>query len=121
MGYGSPLFFAPLDPQLMEQKARSPLGITGRTTIWDVYIGFNISHSIGLTVFGLFLILIGKYDFRLVTKERWVLRIAILVPLGYLLTALIFWFFAPAIASGMAAVCFLYCHLGLRKYRLEIG
>ena len=97
--------------------ARSPLGITGRTTIWDVYIGFNISHSIGLTVFGLFPILIGKYDSRLVTEERWVLRIAILVPLGYLLTALIF---APAIASSFLFFRqFVYFLLKLVRLCLE--
>ena len=104
----------------MEQMARSPLGITGRTTIWDVYIGFNISHSIGLTVFGLFPILIGKYDFSLVTEERWVLRIAILVRLGYLLTALIFWFFAPAIASSFLFFRqFVYFLLKLVRLCLE--
>jgi|GEM_PF-1951876 len=111
-----PYFFAPVDAGLQAQMASSPLGITSRTTVWDSYIGFNISHSIGLTVFGLLLILIGRHEFGLIAEISWMLPMAVAVPLVYVATSIVFWFFAPAITSGAACACFLYCLRGMRDH-----
>ena len=114
-----PYFFAPVDAGVQAQMASSSLGITSRTTVWDVYIGFNISHSIGLTVFGLFLILIGRHEFGLISEINWLLPLAVAIPIVYVATSIVFWFFAPAITSGSACACFLYCLRGMRHHSAE--
>src|SRR2546428_6115435 len=47
-----PRNLAPRDPHLLPTLERTSLGLTPRTSFWRAWIGFNLSHSLGLMVFG---------------------------------------------------------------------
>ena len=43
----------PLEGQLETAMRRTPMRISDRTTMWNAWLGFNFSHSLGLILFGL--------------------------------------------------------------------
>src|SRR5688572_25327984 len=49
--YGTKLL--PRDPELVEAMKRVALVITGETTVWKAWLGFNASHSMAAILFGL--------------------------------------------------------------------
>ena len=44
---------SPSDPQLAEAMTRSGLRLTRRTDMWRAWVGFNLSHGLGVVVFAL--------------------------------------------------------------------
>lgn len=42
----------PRDPEVMAQMKSTPLFITRTATMWNAWIGFNASHSLGAILFG---------------------------------------------------------------------
>ena len=57
---------SPSDPALGDAMARSHLRLTRNTDMWRAWVGFNLSHSLGVVVFGAFVLLItlGQPQFR---------------------------------------------------------
>src|SRR5215469_5209651 len=45
--------FSPTDGQLEIAMKHTGVVISGQTTMWNAWIGFHFSHSIGLILFGL--------------------------------------------------------------------
>lgn len=43
----------PRPPELEEAMRQARLGITRETTMWRAWLGFNVTHSLGLMLFGL--------------------------------------------------------------------
>lgn len=44
---------SPRDAQLVAHMRRSTVSLTSETDLWRLFVGFNVTHSIGLVVFGL--------------------------------------------------------------------
>lgn len=42
----------PRDPALATKLKSAPLFISSQTTMWDAWLGFNASHSVGAMLFG---------------------------------------------------------------------
>lgn len=96
-----PRRLVPLDLELVDQLASAGLRVArGRTNMWDAWIGFNFSHSLGLVVFGLVCAAAGIYAGPL-ALPRATLLIPVLVGVIYFLLAIRFWFSVPA--AGVAA------------------
>ena len=49
--YRGPLLH-PRDEGVKDAMERSTLRITRETTVWRAYVGFNVTHSLGLMLFG---------------------------------------------------------------------
>jgi hypothetical protein len=52
----------PVEGQLETAMRRTPMRISAQTTIWNAWLGFNLSHSLGLNLFGLvfgYLVIVG--------------------------------------------------------------
>ena len=86
-------------------KGTSPI-LTGDTTMWKAWIGFNASHSLGAMSFGAIYILlaVGHED---VLRESWeLMALAVLTALFYLYLAKQYWFRIPFIGILAGTVCF---------------
>jgi hypothetical protein len=74
---------------------------------WNAWIGFNLSHSLGLVLFGALYGGIALGDFSFVAGSLFLWVSAVVVGLVYLLLALRFWFWLPATVSAVGTLCFV--------------
>jgi hypothetical protein len=86
---------------------RSSLALTRQTTMWRAWLGFNISHGIGVLFFGLIYLTLAISDFALITRITLLQYFALIVSVSYLVLSVKFWFHIPTIGSGIGAACFL--------------
>ncbi|HMC22552.1 MAG TPA: hypothetical protein VKL19_11925 [Thermoanaerobaculia bacterium] len=94
-----PRRLAPSDPELVARMRSSGLRLSrDRTNMWDAWLGFNLSHSLGAILFGVVCIN--------VTSKSWLAFLA-MVSVIYLVLAIRFWFNLPAIAIATATACLL--------------
>ena len=99
-----PRRLVPDDPQVIEAMHRSTLRLTrGRTSMWNAWVGFNFSHSLGVIWFGASCILLG-----IATSLFALPKHALVTPVvfGALLfwLAVRYWFKAPAIGIAIGTV-----------------
>jgi len=102
-----PTALSPTDPALREAMAVTPLILTRATTMWRAWLGFNLSHSLGVIFFGGLLLALGLYDWPFVSETRVLIPLAVVVSGAYLLLAVKFWFQKPAWGAGLGLLCFL--------------
>ncbi len=87
-------------------KASSPI-LTRETTIWNAWVGFNASHSLGAILFaGIYLPLTASY-FNVVQQSVWFSTLPVLIGLSYLVLAKMYWFKIPFVGILIATVCFI--------------
>jgi hypothetical protein len=109
-----PTFFAPIESSVLPALERTgirfrelfPGGSGATPSMWRAWLGFNISHGLGLFTFGLLCLLIGAYDFDLVEDVDAMRPLTIAVSAAYLALSVRFWFYAPAILFGVGTACF---------------
>jgi len=94
-----PRRLAPSDPELVARMRASGLRLSkDRTNMWDAWLGFNLSHSLGAIVFGILCI---------TAASRQSLVFLAIVSLIYLVLAIRFWFYVPATGIAIATACLL--------------
>lgn len=86
-------------------QGTSPV-ITGRTTMWQAWIGFNASHSLGAMVFGLLYILLAVGHMDLLTGSPVFVLVALANGLAWLGLARAYWFRTPLVGIAIATACF---------------
>lgn len=87
-------------------KGTSPV-LTRRLTMWDAWVGFNGSHSLGGMLFSAVYLLLGFRHMDLLRGSPSFLIVAILFSLAYLALGLRYWFRTPTTGIGVATVCFV--------------
>lgn len=78
----------------------------GRTSVWDGWLGFNLTHGLGLVVLG-----IAAISVPAVTRPEYLtLALAVLsvLALAYLATAIRFFFYIPVAGIALATVLLLF-------------
>jgi hypothetical protein len=94
-----PRRLAPSDPDLVGRMKSSGLRLSkDRTNMWDAWLGFNLSHSLGAVVFGAVCMTASSKPF---------LACLAVVSFIYLIVAIRFWFYVPAIGIAIAVACLL--------------
>lgn len=79
-------------------------GLPGRRpTLWDTWIGFNISHGLGVSGVGL-IVAIAALSGDLATLP-WLLPFAVLWAAMWMAIAFRFWFLGPVIITCSAFLC----------------
>jgi hypothetical protein len=92
-----PRRLVPMAQAVIDQMASTGVRLArGRMTMWDAWLGFNLSHSLGVVIFGLVCIGVGAFAERLAVPKA-ALLIPVLVGGIYLLVAIRFWFRTPAV------------------------
>lgn len=109
-----PMFFAPIDrsvlPALTDTGIRFrqmfPGGSGATPSMWRAWLGFNISHGLGLFTFGLLCLLVGTYNFDLVEDIDAMRPVTTAVSAAYLALSFRFWFYVPTATIGLGTACF---------------
>jgi hypothetical protein len=102
-----PTQFTPGDDSVrLTMKSTTVRFLRARATMWDAWLGFNISHSLGMLVFGSVAVWLGL-NLEHVRVSSAVLALPVIIGFAYFFLSVRFWFHAPAIASGVATICFV--------------
>jgi len=109
-----PSFFTPLSDSAREAMESTGMrfralfpGDAATPSIWRLWLGFNLSHGLGVFAFGLLCLLIGTHDFALVQSIGGLQTLTIAIPAAYLAISLFFWFYVPALVGAVATACFI--------------
>lgn len=99
-----PRRLAPRDRDLVALMRTNTLVLTKETTVWRAWIGFNLSHGLGVMSFSAALIYMAALHFEPVRSAApEVLVAAPVIAAAYLGLSLRYWFSIPAIGSGLGA------------------
>ena len=97
----------PRDPDLAaKMMAVSPV-ITGETTMWRAWIGFNATHSFGLILFGALYGYLAIRHSSLLFHSWFLLALGFALLLGYVVVAKLYFFTAPFRGVLLAAALYL--------------
>ena len=87
-------------------KGTSPI-LTKETTMWNAWVGFNASHSIGaMLVAGFYIPLTVSY-FTVIQGSYWFSMLPMFIGFSYLFLAKRYWFKIPFIGVLIATLCFI--------------
>jgi len=105
----SPRYFAPKDASLGPALERTPIRFGGAAAprMWRAWLGFNISHGLGVLTFGLLCLLIATHDFTLVERIGALRPLTIAFCATYVVLSLRFWFWGPVVLTSFATGCFV--------------
>jgi hypothetical protein len=98
---------SPRDPAVREAMVRDTILLTHRTTVWLAWVGFNLSHSLGVILFGVVALLIGRNLDSFEAQATVFLPLTVAVSGVYLVLAARYWFKTPFIWIAFSSVCFL--------------
>lgn len=102
-----PTQFAPVDDAVrLAMKSTNVRFLRARANMWDAWLGFNISHGLGMFIFGAAAAWFGL-DLEHVKVSSAALAIPVVIGLIYFVLSVRFWFYAPAVASSIATACFV--------------
>ena len=80
------------------------LRISGETTMWKAWIGFHVSHSMGLMLFGLIYGYLTVCRWEVLLRSHFLAGLGLLVLLAYVVLAHIYWFRIPLIGVSLATL-----------------
>ena len=104
----SPRRIVPDDPAVIAAMQTSKIRLTrGESSVWQGWVGFNLSHSLGAVLFGAVVVLVGRSEASFQAQAGVFLPLANVVSVCYLAIGLRCWFRAPLIGIALAGVCFL--------------
>lgn len=87
-------------------QATSPV-ISRRTTMWQAWIGFNASHSLGAMVFAAFMLLLALLHMDFLRANPTFAWLAFANAAAWFAVGWRYWFRTPLVGIGLAGVCFL--------------
>lgn len=96
----------PRDPSLQTRMSEVAPVITRQTTMWRAWIGFNVSHSLGLLLFGLLYGYLAVVEPDLLFRSWFLLLIGFAMLSSYMVLAWAYWFYNPLIGIAIASVLF---------------
>jgi len=99
--------FDPTQKSVIKSMQESTLVITNETTMWKAWIGFNISHSLGLIVIAMLYLVMASFQLDFLLKEVWLLILAVVTSFIYLLLAKEYWFKIPKGLFLISFMCFV--------------
>jgi hypothetical protein len=102
-----PRAFTPTDKTVRVAMENSRLALNPGANLWKAWMGFNLSHSLGVVVFGAGLLAISIWHYDAFAHSRILQSATVLIAASYFLMAINFWFWAPALGTGISLACFL--------------
>jgi hypothetical protein len=99
--------FLPRDAALVgAMKATSPV-LTRRISMWDAWIGFNGSHSLGAMLFAAIYLLLAARHMELLARAPELLGVGLAALFAYFWLAHRYWFRIPFAGIAIATACFV--------------
>ena len=104
-----PTYFAPTDAAAITVTSQTGLRFRGSRSpsMWNAWLGFNISHGLGVFAVGALCLLIALQDYALVDSVDAVRPGSIAFSAILLATALRFWFWGPVLIAGSSLASFV--------------
>jgi hypothetical protein len=96
---------SPRDRAYRHSMTEQGLLLTRRTNLWLTWVGFNLSHSLGVAFFGVVVLLVGRSPATFGANWPVFVPLAIGVSGVYLAVALRYWFRTPIIGISVSSVC----------------
>jgi hypothetical protein len=97
----------PRDPSVAEQMKRIALVISKQLTVWNAWIGFNASHSIGLMLFGVTYGYLAIFHLGLLLRSTFLLLIGAIFLVSFVVLAKRYWFSIPLAGVSIALVLYV--------------
>ncbi|MDH3232334.1 MAG: hypothetical protein OEQ29_02320 [Alphaproteobacteria bacterium] len=92
------------DHDLVKRMRSNTLALTKETTVWRAWIGFNLSHGLGVVLFAVAMIYMAALHFEPVRASAPIVLIAApVIAAIYVGLSIRYWFSIPAIGSGLGA------------------
>lgn len=99
--------FDAYNPSVTEaMKSTSPI-LTKDTTVWDAWVGFNASHSLGAMLVAGIYIPLTVFHFIVIKQSLWFSILPVIIGLSYLILAKKYWFKIPFIGVLISTLCFI--------------
>ena len=102
--------FQPRNTQAETEMKNTSPRLTRETTVWNAWIGFNASHSLGAIYFGIINIILVVNFFSLVQESLVLSFFNVAVLLFYLFLAKRFWFKIPLMGILISSLCFILAY-----------
>ena len=99
--------FSTRDPDVEAGMKRTSMMLTSKTSMWNCWVGFNASHSLGILVFAGVYLLLAVTHMEVFQQTPALLWLAVGTSFGYFALAIKYWFYAPILGTLTATACFL--------------
>ena len=102
----APRYFTPRDDEIRKLMQGVSIRLNRHVDLWKAWLGFNLSHSSGLVLFGA-----AVFAFAVMARDAYFSSVplqvtTLAVSLMYVTLSLKFWFWGPAVGSSTATVLF---------------
>lgn len=106
MDLKDPKTFTPRDPELRKAMQQSSIRLHRTINLWDAWLGFNLTHSLGLVLFGAAYVHVGVFEPTAFARSPLLQACAVGVSAIYLVLSIRFFFSRPVIGSAIALALF---------------
>ena len=103
----NPKKLIPYKSDVMGLMKESTLAITKETNMWRAWVGFNISHGIGILFFSVTYLYLSISYISLLESSLFFMSAAPIISLTYLVLSKKYWFSIPTIGSAIGLLCFV--------------
>ncbi len=103
----NPKAFTPCDPELRNAMQQSGIALHPAINLWDAWMGFNLTHSLGIVLFAGAYLYVGMFAAPAFAQSVSLQACAIGVSAIYLVISLRFFFSKPAIGSALGLALFV--------------
>ena len=106
-----PRYFTPTDEgvRLAMEGVRTAMQreapVSPKANLWRAWLGFNLSHSLGIVVFGSALLVLAFHQFTAFAQSVPIQCSAAGIASAYLIISSRFWFWVPTAGFGAALAC----------------
>jgi hypothetical protein len=97
----------PRDHALQINMSQISPGISKDMTMWQAWVGFNVSHSMALMLFGLVFGFLALAHSQLLFQSSFLLLVGLAMLGGLVVLCKVYWFRAPLIGMSIALMCYV--------------
>lgn len=102
-----PKAFTPRDASVRQVMQQSSIALHPAINLWKAWLGFSMTHSLGLALFGGGFLYVGLFEPNAFATS-WLLQVvAVLVSAIYLVVSIKFFFAKPVMGSAIGLIGFL--------------
>ena len=102
-----PTAFTPTEESVRLAMQGAQLRFNRRINLWESWLGFNLSHSMGAMMFGGALLFAAQAHLDAFLENAVLQAVAVLIPVFYLVVAIRFWFWGPVLGISVVLLCIL--------------
>ena len=100
-----PTVFTPVDDRVRQMMIGAPIRLSSHSDLWRAWLGFNLSHSLGVVFFGIAAWIVTSNGIAALRRGP-ALPMALAMSCSYFVLSSAFWFYAPTIGAALGSVLF---------------